>query len=47
MELAKFAKERFPLLTAVVLSGDPAPKFPAITCFFAKAYQAQELLAAS
>ena len=46
VELAEFAKQKFPLLTVVVLSGRPAPKLPDNTFFLAKPYQPKDLLAA-
>jgi CheY-like chemotaxis protein len=46
VELAEFAKNKFPLLTVVVLSGKPVPKLPESTLFLAKPYQPKELLAA-
>jgi len=46
VELAEFAKQKFPLLTVVVLSGKPVPKLPDNTLFLAKPYQPKALLAA-
>ena len=46
VELAEFAKQKFPLLTVVVLSGRPEPELPGNTLFLAKPYQPKELLAA-
>ena len=46
VELAEFAKKKFPLLTVVVLSGKSAPELPPDTHFLAKPYVPKELLAA-
>lgn len=46
VQLAQFAKDKFPLLTVVVLSGKPAPDLPQNTCFLSKPYEPRELLAA-
>ena len=46
VDLAEFAKKKFPQLTVVVLSGKSAPKLPPDTRFLAKPYEPKELLAA-
>ena len=46
VELAEFARKKFPLLTVVVLSGKSAPRLPPDTRFLAKPYDPKELLAA-
>jgi CheY-like chemotaxis protein len=43
-ELAEFAKEKFPLLTVVVMSGKPPPRLPKNARFLAKPYSPTELL---
>jgi CheY-like chemotaxis protein len=46
VELAEFAKDKFPTLTVVVLSGKPAPNLPQNIRFLSKPYEPRELLAA-
>lgn len=46
VELAQFAKAKFPGLNVVVISGKHAPALPGNAHFLAKPYRAQELFAA-
>lgn len=46
VELAQFAKSRFPRLNVVLISGNGIPRIPRDTFFIMKPYQPEELLRA-
>ena len=46
VELAQYAKRRFPHINVVMISGKPPPYVPPDTSFFLKPYRARDLVEA-